>query len=124
MIFEASLAILKTVFRLRLRGSDACGLFQDAPIFRSFFAGSFQMLVGGAFFITFPVFYRFLSQFGAISGTRLALFGTVSGPFRNPFWGHSGARFWQIPGPVLGPVPVSPRGGRWGTFGSMEMRAQ
>ncbi len=102
MIFAASLAILKTVFRLRLRGSDACGLFQDTPIFRFFFAGFFHTLVGVVFFLTCSVFCRFRSQFGAIS---------------EPFGPH----FFEVfPGlDPIGPVfaPLWPQGGENGAKG-------
>ena len=60
----------KTLFRLRRRSRIACAPSQDDPIFRTFFASSFDSVPKRSSGTTFHTFFRFLSENGPRKWTQ------------------------------------------------------
>ena len=104
MLLAASLAILKTVFRLRRRSRNAGGLLQDGPIFL-FFLGSPSNRSSGSLF------------------SSLFLHFTVLGLHFDPQLGPLGltfSRFFRVWTP-LGPYwpPLGPPAPLWTSFSTV-----
>ena len=118
MLLAASLAILKTVFRLRRRSRNAGGLLQDGPIFL-FFLGSPSNRSSGSLFSSLFLHFTVL---GLHFDPQLGPLGLTFRGFSVTFRGFSGfGPHWARIGLPLGPRLLfgrlfRPFGRHFGTF--------
>ena len=119
MVWAPFLVTPKTVFRLRRRGSNACGPFLEFRIFWTFFVPSASTLPREPFFRTFDAFHRFGCDFGtpgdpkAGGDLRRVLsffrFWTLCGRLRTP----SGPELGEMEAKVSKMMPKALQSGFW-----------